>query len=447
MHINQITLANSNVKAKRELKNNSQGRFMNGLDNGADSFAPSASNLNTHRRDKTSFGIEPVTTTVAVLAFLWDCITTFAVVVGIEAALAAVIGGGIYGVMKISEWVDNNRKAKAEALKIQTLKDENAKVEDNNHQITSKGAHTEYVKEAERVTIQATGTGQESGLNKVIGSDLLKLGLVRNVLVPLAQAMDGDASAKNRLPNGINFFGPKGTGKTFVAESLGEHYQKLGGYFEKLNFDGNTEKDIKNMTKVFNEAEQRFRTSGNKKYTIVFLDEIDKKVRKEGFDGYNADRNARLLELASNCKDRGVIFMSASNDLAKVSPDLLRNGRTDLRVPLGAVDICDVADMINFYVKASKKPYDNLDYEAITNDLKTKNLAYKPLEIEATVQNATRRITSGYLDTNKLRAAIAKSDIEFNEIEQQQFEAEKGMVKKLGGINPNARYSDEDVVK
>lgn len=442
MQINQITLANNNAKSKTELKNKSQSRMTKGFNSEPDSFTP---NINRIKSKQPSFGIDPVITPIVLL--ILSCIKDFAIIVGIEAAIAAVVGGGVYGVMKISEWVDNKRKSKAEALKIQTIKDENAKVEDNNHQITPKGAHTEYTKEAERVTIPIKGTGEELGLNKVIGNDLLKLGLARNVLLPLLQAMDGDSTAKNRMSNGINFFGPKGTGKTFVAEALGEHYKEKGGYFEKLNFDGNTEKDITNMNRVFSDAEKRFKESGNKKYTIVFLDEIDKKVRKEGLDGYNADRNARLLELVNNCKDRGVIFMSASNDLAKVAPDLLRSGRTDLRVPVGAVDICDVADMINFYVKASKKPYDKLDYQAITNDLKTKNLAYKPKEIEATVQNATRRITSGYLDTNKLRAAIARSDIEFNETEQQQFETEKEMVKKLGGINPNARYSDEDVVK
>ena len=430
MQINQITLASMNRNTCKRNGQNVQSEKRTQYN---------SYTTNSCLSNQPSFGMDPVT----IGWLLWEVGKAIFVGAAVTAGTAAAVVGTAYAIASISEWVDNRRKAAQESVKIQELKDIRARVSASGS--TEETAKEQYKSELNRVAITANANGEEIGLNKIIGNDLLKLGLAKNVLYPALKVMDGYSSYKSRVPNGINFFGPKGTGKTFIAKALGEHCMAKGGYYKELNFVGNTEADIATMERVFAEAEQKFKESGNTKYTIVFLDEIDKKVRKQGLEGCNLKRNAKLLQLTDNCKDRGVIFMSASNDLAKVDPNLLKNVRTSLRVPVGAVEIHDVADMINYYVKKQGVLTDTLDYKAITDDLKTKNLAYKPLEIEASVQNATRRITSGYLDTNKLRAAITKSDIEFNETEQQQFEREKEIVKQFG-LNINARYANEDTV-
>lgn len=437
MQINQITLASMNANSKVGLNNNSKNGFKTELTSKPDSLSLN----NKNKQYQPAFGSLIIG---GIIVAIMNALAPVAVAVGVTAATAAVAVGTVYAIASISEWVDNRRKAAQEALKIQELKDIKARASANGS--TEEAAKEQYNSALSRVAITANANGEEMGLNKVIGNDLLKLGLAKNVLYPTLKVMDGYSSYKNQVPNGVNFFGPKGTGKTFIAKALGEHYKQKGGYYTELNFVGNTETDIVIMERVFAEAEQEFRKSGNTKYTMVFLDEIDKKVRKEGLDGYNPKRNTKLLQLTDGCKDRGVIFISASNNLAQVDPDLLKGRRTSLRIPIGAVEIHDVADMINFYVKKQNVLTDTLNYKAITDDLRNKNLAYKPKEIEATIQNATRRITSGYLDTDKLRSAIAKSDLEFNEAEQQQFEREKEMVARLGGVNKNARYAGEDVV-
>ncbi|MDD3593641.1 MAG: ATP-binding protein [Candidatus Gastranaerophilales bacterium] len=435
MRVNQTAFFNANQSLQTKT---SENRLLTKLNNQYDSF-----NSKTTPK-QISFGIEPVTTGLGIL--IWELICAAAISLAICAAGVALVGGGVYAVLAISDWVDNKRKAKAEALKIQMLNDKKAKVDANNGQISSKEAEKEYINELEKVTIPANGTGQEVGLNQVIGNELLKLGLARNLLLPLLQVMDGDSSAHDMLPNGICFFGPRGTGKSFIATALAGHYVEKGGCFKELEFVKDTEKDIATMEKMFGDAQKRFEKSGKTQYTIILLDEADKNARKEGMEFHDPVRNAKLLKLVNNCKDRGVIFISTSNKLSYITPDLLRNGRADMRIPIGSVDICDFADMVNFYIKQSNKTTDELDYAVITEAFKNKKLAYKPEDINQAVTMATRNIRKGYLSTEKLLKSIQAQDIIFDEAVQKQFDDEKIMARKFGGLNTNARYSDEDVV-
>ena len=275
---------------------------------------------------------------------------------------------------------------------------------------------------------------------------MLKIGLAQNVLLPMLQVMDGDLDAHEKVQNGINFFGPKGTGKTFLAKALLDHYKQKGGYVAELEFVENTEKDIAQMKKVFADAEKRFEESGHKKYTMVLLDELEKSVRKDGISDYNSIRNSALLKLVNDSKDKGVIFVTTSNDLSKVAPDMLRNGRTDLRIPVGSIAIDDLVDMVNYYVLQRGVTY-NLEYKKIAESFETDKLAYKPKEVQSVIKMATKNISAGYLDTDKLMKAFKDSDIQFNDSEQKQFNNEIEMVKGYGGLNKNARFSNEDVVE
>lgn len=286
-----------------------------------------------------------------------------------------------------------------------------------------------------RVIIPLKGDGYEQGLNKVIGLAKLKTDLYNDVLMPLCETMDGKPK-QHYIPNGINFFGPKGTGKTYFAEQLGEHYVRKGGYFNKIKLSNDSVKDIETLDKAFANAEANFVESGNKKYTMIYIDEIEKYFSKDNSE--QKPTIARLLELSNNCRDRGAILTSTSNYLDQVEPSLLRTGRTDLRIPIGHVPDYDLMDMLNYYLKKDGIPHDteNIDFEAIRQAVKTEHLEYKPKDIETRLLKEADNVADygGQMTTESIKDALLLSKPEFNDAERLQFAADKAFAKQLGGI-------------
>lgn len=403
--------------------------------------APGQQNYaNNVKHSQVSFGIDPVITAVVAE----ELIAGLATLIGSFAIIGAFFGS-VYAITNISEWVDNLRKLKNQLLKKQISQDQEKIYNANNYQLSKHEVRKAYNKELERVSIKSEGKGNEVGLNSVVGNNLLKLGLARNILTPLLKVMDGDEASRYNIPNGICFFGPKGAGKTYIANALGEHYQVKGGYFRELTFTDNDENDIENMKQTFEEANQKFVTSGKKKYTIVLLDEADKKAPNDDIEMSHTLRTSRLLGLVNNCREKGVIFISTANDLSKTAPDLFRNGRTDMRIPIGPIEVFDVADMINYYAQKAGVSAYKFDYNNITDEIKTKKLIYKPYMIESMIKNMVKKSKDAYITMEEMLAAIVNTDLEFTAEEKNNLDIQKSIAKKLGGLNENARYSGENI--
>lgn len=307
-------------------------------------------------------------------------------------------------------------------------------VEKNPHQ-TIDNVMDIYGQKLERVIIPLKGDGYEQGLNKVMGLQKLKTSLYNDVLMPLCETMDGKPK-HYFVPNGISFFGPRGTGKSYFAEQLGDHYMKKGGYFEKMAFSNDSKQDIETLDKLFANAEQKYNESGKTKYTMILFDEIEKYLDKNNVA--QKPTIARLLELSNNCKNKGVIMLSTSNSLDKAEPALLRTGRTDLRIPIGHVADYDLAAIINYYLKADGLPHthEKIDFQHIIDAVKTEKLEYKPYDIESRLVREADNCSDygGELTTESIKDALLQSKPEFNEVEHIQFDTDKLYAKQLGGI-------------
>lgn len=292
-----------------------------------------------------------------------------------------------------------------------------------------------YTEKLKKVIIDPRGDGSEKGLNKVIGLAKLKTDLYNDLLMPLCDTMEG----KPRhcfVPNGINFFGPKGTGKTYFAEQLGKHYVVKGGYYQKIKLSNDSAKDIETLDKIFEEAERRYNESGKTKYTLLLFDEMEKYFDKDITT--QKPTVARLLELTNNCRDRGAIFMSTSNYLDKVEPALLRTGRTDLRIPVGHIAEYDLADIINYYLKTDNLPHTEgaINFQRIIDAVKTEKLQYKPKDVESRLVREADNVLDygGELNTDSIKDALVLSKPEFDATENRQFTSDKTYAKQLGGI-------------
>ena len=409
MQINRITLPNNGTKNRFEKQ-----KPKNSSTQGTNPVATNP-NTNSKKMDQTPFGFF-LTGGVAIALY-------YAILVGAPTVYFATS----YAIEKISESVDKKRLRRKEKLKAEILQDI-LKIESKNPQLSGKTVAKAWGKKLERAGIKPSEKGNEIGMNKVIGFDNMQYNLTKRVLMPLCDAMDGK-NAHSSVPNGLCLFGPGGTGKTYMAEALGEHYQALGGNYEKISFTLNDEKDVEELNYRFEMAEENYKDSGKKVYTMILVDDMEKKLTPK--------TTAALIELTNNCKNKGVVFVSTSNDLSKISPYLLRDGRTDLRVPVGDIEDFDVADMISYNLKKHNMVHESIDYAVILEALKEKSVKYKPKELENALVEEYNDVKdyNGYLTTNNLKKALLGSKMTFNDIEAQLYSDNIEYAKKLGGVN------------
>ncbi len=133
---------------------------------------------------------------------------------------------------------------------------------------------------------------------------------------------------RNRVPMGMIFVGPMGTGKTFVAEAFaaecGLTCLKLKNFRDR--WVGSTEA---NLEKVLDLVEALG-------YVLLILDEADRGLSAgEASDGgVNSRVIARLKEFMSDTDHRGrVVILMMTNRPDKLDVDLKRPGRFDMKIP------------------------------------------------------------------------------------------------------------------
>ncbi len=160
------------------------------------------------------------------------------------------------------------------------------------------------------------------GFAEVGGMDGVKAELMR-----IADAIK--AGHRARVPMGLIFVGPMGTGKTFVAEAFaresGLTCLKFKNFREK--WVGSTEANLERILQVVEALG----------YVLLIIDEADRSIggTQSDNDGGTSSRViARLKEFMSDTRHRGrVVILMMTNRPDKLDADLKRPGRFDVKVP------------------------------------------------------------------------------------------------------------------
>ncbi|MBQ7929504.1 MAG: AAA family ATPase, partial [Clostridia bacterium] len=141
-----------------------------------------------------------------------------------------------------------------------------------------------------------------------------------------------------KIPKGVLLVGPPGTGKTLIARAVAGEAD-----VQFLSISGS---DFVEMYVGVGASRVRdlFESAKKMAPSIVFIDEIDAVGRKRGagLGGGHDEReqtlNQLLVEMDGFGQNEGVIVMAATNRKDILDPALLRPGRFDRQIYIGAPD-------------------------------------------------------------------------------------------------------------
>jgi cell division protease FtsH len=158
-----------------------------------------------------------------------------------------------------------------------------------------------------------------------------------------------------RVPKGILLYGPPGTGKTMLAKAVANasgasFYAQSASAFVEM-FAGLGASRIRKL----------FDTARKNQPAIVFIDELDAVGMRRSGSSFNREHDQTLNQLLvelDGFQDAGqVVVVGASNRLEDLDPALLRPGRFDRQILVGAPDFAGREAILEVHTRS--KPLDS----------------------------------------------------------------------------------------
>jgi ATP-dependent 26S proteasome regulatory subunit len=214
----------------------------------------------------------------------------------------------------------------------------------------------------------------EHGFEVVGGMDEVK----KDLMLIAENIREGRTS---RVPMGILFTGPMGTGKTFVAEAFAKECGlttiKLKNFRSK--WVGATEGNLEKILSVVKAIGQ----------VVVIIDEGDRAFgagEGESDGGTSSRVIARIKEFMSDTSNRGrILFLVMTNRPDKLDVDLKRAGRLDKKIPfLYSQTPEEVENVARAQVKKNRVNT-KVDFAAIREDFSKKLVGYSNADVEAVI--------------------------------------------------------------
>jgi cell division protease FtsH len=153
-----------------------------------------------------------------------------------------------------------------------------------------------------------------------------------------------------RIPKGVLLVGPPGTGKTLLARSIAGE--------AKVPFLFASGSDFVEMYAGVGAARIRklFRDAGRHSSCIIFIDELDAVGRSRGGNSLSHEEreqtlNQLLVEMDGFAPNQGIVVVAATNRPDILDPALLRPGRFDRQVTVGAPDVKGREQILRIHAK------------------------------------------------------------------------------------------------
>ena len=167
-----------------------------------------------------------------------------------------------------------------------------------------------------------------------------------------------------RIPHGLLLVGPPGTGKTLLARAVAgeadvQFLSISGSDFVEL-YVGVGASRVRDL----------FQQAKKMAPAIIFIDEIDAVGRKRGsglgggHDEKEQTLNQLLVEMDGFAQSEGVIVLAATNRPDILDPALLRPGRFDRQIHVGAPDAKGREDILKVHAR-NKRLDDSVDLKTV----------------------------------------------------------------------------------
>ncbi len=212
-----------------------------------------------------------------------------------------------------------------------------------------------------------------------------------------------------RIPKGVILVAPPGTGKTLLAKAVageaGVPFFSISGSDFVEMFVGVGASRVRDL----------FEEGKKNAPCIVFIDEIDAVARRRGtgMGGGHDEReqtlNQLLVEMDGFGVNEGIIVMAATNRVDILDPAILRPGRFDRQVAVGAPDVKGREEILR--VHAKNKPLgDDVDLHQIAQT----TAGFTGAELENLLNEAAILAAKGrraYLNQADIQKAFVKVGI------------------------------------
>lgn len=260
--------------------------------------------------------------------------------------------------------------------------------------------------------------------NKVRFSDVAGAEEEKQELVEVVEFLKSPkkfVSLGARIPKGVLLEGPPGTGKTLLAKAVaGEanvpFFSMSGSDFVEM-FVGVGASRVRDL----------FENAKKSAPAIIFIDEIDAVGRRRGtgMGGGNDEReqtlNQILIEMDGFEGSEGVIILASTNRSDVLDPALLRSGRFDRKILIGAPDVKGREAILNVHAK-NKPLADNVDLKAVAQQT--------PGYVGADLENLLNEAALLAARRNKQKVDAADIDEAEDRIFQGPAKTNRGMSEK-----------------
>lgn len=233
-----------------------------------------------------------------------------------------------------------------------------------------------------------------------------------------------------RIPKGVLLVGPPGTGKTLLAKAIsgeaGVPFFSISGSDFVEMFVGVGASRVRDM---FDQAKKNAPC-------IVFIDEIDAvgRQRGAGVGGGHDEReqtlNQLLVEMDGFGVNEGIIMIAATNRPDILDPAILRPGRFDRQIVVGAPDVAGreailkvhtrnkhLGDDVELKVLAKRTPgFTGADLENLTNEAALLAVRRNKMTIDMDdIEEAITRVIAGPEKKSRVMSAHDKKITAYHE--------------------------------